>query len=71
MRTGEYYDIPVESLKLNIRQYNALKKTGIQSVGDLLDMADHGFDALTAMRQIGKKAADDIYVALKAHGYYA
>lgn len=69
MRTGDYYDRPIEELKLNIRQYNALKQTGIQSVGDLLDMAEHGIDALTAMRQIGKKAANDIYATLKEHGY--
>ena len=71
MRTGEYYDTRLEELKLNIRQYNALKKTGFQSVGDVLDMAEHGIDALMAIRQIGKKAANDICAALKEHGYDA
>ena len=50
------YDKPIEELDLSVRVFNSLKRTGITSVGDVLDMLNRGPDAMLAIRNFGEKS---------------
>src|SRR3990170_302776 len=43
---GEIYDTPIENLDLSVRVFNSLKRTGITTVGEVLDMLEKGPDAM-------------------------
>ncbi|HEY88615.1 MAG TPA: DNA-directed RNA polymerase subunit alpha [Thermoflexia bacterium] len=55
------YATPIEDLALGIRVYNALKRTGISNVGEILEMLKHGGnDALLAIRNFGEKSLEEL-----------
>lgn len=63
------YDKPIEELDLSVRVFNSLKRTGITSVGDVIDMLQRGSDAMLAIRNFGEKSLDELTVRLKEKGY--
>jgi DNA-directed RNA polymerase subunit alpha len=63
------YDKPIEELDLSVRVFNSLKRTGITTVGDVLDMLDRGQDAMLAIRNFGEKSLDELVEKLQAKGY--
>ncbi|MFN8376259.1 MAG: DNA-directed RNA polymerase subunit alpha [Anaerolineae bacterium] len=63
------YDKPIEELDLSVRVFNSLKRTGITTVGDVLDMLDRGPDAMLAIRNFGEKSLDELVSKLKEKGY--
>ncbi|MGQ9888134.1 MAG: DNA-directed RNA polymerase subunit alpha [Aggregatilineales bacterium] len=65
----ELYDKPIEELDLSVRVFNSLKRTGITTVGDVLDMLDRGADAMLAIRNFGEKSLDELLEKLQAKGY--
>lgn len=65
----ELYDKPIEELDLSVRVFNSLKRTGITTVGDVLDMLDRGPDAMLAIRNFGEKSLDELVDKLKEKGY--
>lgn len=55
------YATPIEDLGLGVRVYNALKRTGISNVGEVLEMLKHGGeDALLAIRNFGAKSLEEL-----------
>jgi len=64
------YDKPIEELDLSVRVFNSLKRTGITSIGDVLDMLNRGSDAMLAIRNFGEKSLDELVDKLKEKGYY-
>lgn len=64
------YDKPIEELDLSVRVFNSLKRTGITSIGDVLDMLRRGNDAMLAIRNFGEKSLDELVQKLKEKGYY-
>lgn len=55
------YATPIEDLGLGVRVYNALKRTGISNVGQILEMFQHGGDdALLAIRNFGVKSLEEL-----------
>jgi DNA-directed RNA polymerase subunit alpha len=64
------YDKPIEELDLSVRVFNSLKRTGITSVGDVLDMLNRGHDAMLAIRNFGEKSLDELRQKLKEKGYW-
>jgi DNA-directed RNA polymerase subunit alpha len=66
---SQLYDKPIEELDLSVRVFNSLKRTGITTVGDVLDMLDRGPDAMLAIRNFGEKSLDELVVKLKEKGY--
>lgn len=64
------YDKPIEELDLSVRVFNSLKRTGITSVGDVLDMLRRGQDAMLAIRNFGEKSLDELVQKLREKGYY-
>jgi DNA-directed RNA polymerase subunit alpha len=68
-RKPELYDKPIEELDLSVRVFNSLKRTGITTIGDVLDMLQRGPDAMLAIRNFGEKSLDELITKLKEKGY--
>lgn len=64
------YDKPIEELDLSVRVFNSLKRTGITSVGDVLDMLHRGKDAMLAIRNFGEKSLDELVEKLQEKNYW-
>lgn len=64
------YDKPIEELDLSVRVFNSLKRTGITSVGDVLDMLNRGADAMLAIRNFGEKSLDELIEKLQEKNYW-
>lgn len=64
------YDKPIEELDLSVRVFNSLKRTGITSVGDVIDMLNRGHDAMLAIRNFGEKSLDELVEKLTEKGYW-
>lgn len=67
----DYYDLPIETLDLSVRVFNSLKRTGITTVGEVLNMLDKGEDAVLAIRNFGDKSLDELLARLQEKGYLA
>lgn len=65
----DYYDLPIESLDLSVRVFNSLKRTGITTIGEVLDILEKGEDAMLAIRNFGDKSLDELLDRLKEKGY--
>jgi DNA-directed RNA polymerase subunit alpha len=65
----ETYETPIETLDLSVRVFNSLKRTGITSVGEVLEMLDRGPDAMLAIRNFGEKSLDELVTRLKEKNY--
>jgi DNA-directed RNA polymerase subunit alpha len=68
-RKPELYDKPIEELDLSVRVFNSLKRTGITTIGDVLDMLARGPDAMLAIRNFGEKSLDELVQKLRDKGY--
>lgn len=65
----QLYEKPIEELDLSVRVFNSLKRTGITTIGDVLDMLDRGPDAMLAIRNFGEKSLDELVEKLRHKGY--
>jgi DNA-directed RNA polymerase subunit alpha len=65
----ERYNTPIETLDLSVRVFNSLKRTGITTIGEVLEMLDRGPDAMLAIRNFGEKSLDELVTRLKEKGY--
>jgi DNA-directed RNA polymerase subunit alpha len=63
------YEIPIEQLDLSVRVFNSLKRTGITTVGEVLDMLERGPDAMLAIRNFGEKSLGELIDKLKEKNY--
>lgn len=61
---------PIEDLELSVRVYNALKRTGISTIGDLLDMIEKNGGTLTNLRNFGEKSMAELKDKLKSRGLW-
>ena len=67
----EYYDVPIEGLDLSVRVFNSLKRTGITTVGEVIEMLDKGEDAMLAIRNFGDKSLEELVQRLREKSYFA
>lgn len=65
----DYYDLPIETLDLSVRVFNSLKRTGITTIGEVLEILDKGEDAMLAIRNFGDKSLDELMARLQEKGY--
>jgi len=65
----QLYEKLIEELDLSVRVFNSLKRTGITTIGDVLDMLDRGPDAMLAIRNFGEKSLDELVDKLREKGY--
>jgi DNA-directed RNA polymerase subunit alpha len=66
---SEMYDTPIENLDLSVRVFNSLKRTGITTVGEVLDMLEKGPEAMLSIRNFGEKSLDELKERLREKGY--
>src|SRR5512138_3059838 len=67
--TRELADTPVEALDLSVRVFNSLKRTGITTVGDVLDLLEKGETAVMSIRNFGEKSLDELRQKMREKGY--
>jgi hypothetical protein len=60
---------PIEALDLSVRVYESLKRTGITTVGDVLDLLEKGETAVMSIRNFGEKSLDDLRNKMREKGY--
>lgn len=63
------YDVPIEVLDLSTRVFNSLRRTGITSVGDVVDMLERGEEAMLAIRNFGQTSLDELKEKLVENRY--
>jgi DNA-directed RNA polymerase subunit alpha len=68
-KASETYEIPIENLDLSVRVFNSLKRTGITTIGEVLDMLEKGPEAMLAIRNFGEKSLDELKERLREKGY--
>jgi DNA-directed RNA polymerase subunit alpha len=64
----EGYDLPIEQLDLSVRAYNCLKRSGLMTVGAVLEKSE---DELLALRNFGEKSYLELRDKLEQHGFPA
>ena len=67
--TSEVAETPVEALDLSVRVFNSLKRTGITTVGDVLDLLEKGDTAVMSIRNFGEKSLDELRQKMAEKGY--
>lgn len=67
--TSEVAETPVEALDLSVRVFNSLKRTGITTVGDVLDLLEKGDQAVMSIRNFGEKSLDELRQKMLEKGY--
>ena len=67
--TSEVAETPVESLDLSVRVFNSLKRTGIITVGDVLELLEKGDQAVMSIRNFGEKSLEELRTKMHEKGY--
>jgi DNA-directed RNA polymerase subunit alpha len=67
--TSEAAETPIENLDLSVRVFNSLKRTGITTVGDVLDLLEKGDEAVMSIRNFGEKSLDELRDKMREKGY--
>lgn len=67
--SSEVFEIPIEQLDLSVRVFNSLKRTGITSVGEVLDHMSRGDEAMMAIRNFGDKSLSELREKMVERGY--
>ncbi len=65
----EIYEVPIEQLDLSVRVFNSLKRTGITSVGEILEMLERGDDAMLTIRNFGEKSLAELKEKMTNKGF--
>ena len=68
-KRSQLHDKLIEELDLSVRVFNSLKRTGITTIGDVLEMLDRGPDAMLAIRNFGEKSLDELVDKLREKSY--
>lgn len=67
--TTEAAETPIENLDLSVRVFNSLKRTGITTVGDVLELLEKGDEAVMSIRNFGEKSLDELRQKMHEKGY--
>jgi DNA-directed RNA polymerase subunit alpha len=67
--SSELAETPVEALDLSVRVFNSLKRTGITTVGDVLDLLEKGESAVMSIRNFGEKSLDELRLKMQEKGF--
>ncbi len=65
----ELLETPVEALDLSVRVFNSLKRTGITTVGDVLELLEKGDQAVMSIRNFGEKSLDELRQKMHEKGF--
>jgi DNA-directed RNA polymerase subunit alpha len=67
--SSEAAETPIENLDLSVRVFNSLKRTGITTVGDVLDLLEKGDEAVMSIRNFGEKSLDELRDKMVEKGF--
>ncbi len=67
--SSEVFDSPIENLDLSVRVFNSLKRAGITTVGEVLDLLNKGEDAVMSIRNFGDKSMDELAEKMREKNY--
>ncbi|NMC78152.1 MAG: DNA-directed RNA polymerase subunit alpha [Chloroflexi bacterium] len=67
--TSEAAETPIENLDLSVRVFNSLKRTGITTVGDVLELLEKGDEAMMSIRNFGEKSLDELRQKMQEKGF--
>ncbi|MCK4724991.1 MAG: DNA-directed RNA polymerase subunit alpha [Anaerolineales bacterium] len=67
--TSEMIETPIENLDLSVRVFNSLKRTGITTVGEVLELLEKGDEAVMSIRNFGEKSLDELRQKMEDKGY--
>ena len=62
------HETPIETLELSVRAYNCLKRSGLITIGSILERSE---EELLALRNFGEKSYEELRDKLVAHGFPA
>ena len=66
---SEIADIPIENLDLSVRVFNSLKRTGVTTVGDVIELLNKGEDAIMSIRNFGEKSLVELREKMMEKGF--
>lgn len=67
--SSEVYDTPIENLDLTVRVFNSLKRAGITTVGEVMELLEKGEDAVMSIRNFGEKSMDELVLKMREKNY--
>jgi DNA-directed RNA polymerase subunit alpha len=67
--TSEVIETPIENLDLSVRVFNSLKRAGITTVGEVLELLEKGEEAIMSIRNFGEKSLDELREKMSEKGY--
>jgi DNA-directed RNA polymerase subunit alpha len=67
--TSEMIETPIENLDLSVRVFNSLKRTGITTVGEVLELLEKGDEAVMSIRNFGEKSLHELRQKMQEKGY--
>lgn len=67
--SSEVIDTPIENLDLSVRVFNSLKRTGITTVGEVLELLEKGEDAVMSIRNFGEKSLEELQSKMREKGF--
>ena len=67
--TSEVAETPIENLDLSVRVFNSLKRTGITTVGDVIELLDKGEEAVLSIRNFGDKSLTELNAKMIEKGF--
>jgi len=66
---SEILETPIEQLDLSVRVFNSLKRTGITTVGEVLELLAKGDEAVLSIRNFGDKSLEELRQKLQEKGF--
>ena len=67
--TSEVIETPIENLDLSVRVFNSLKRAGITTVGEVIELLEKGDEAIMSIRNFGEKSLDELHDKMTEKGY--
>jgi DNA-directed RNA polymerase subunit alpha len=66
----QYFNVEIDVLDLSVRTYNSLKRTGITTIGEVLEILERGPNTLLMIRNFGERSLNEVIRQLKEKGYW-
>ncbi len=66
--SSEAADMPIENLDLSVRVFNSLKRTGVTTVGEVVELLEKGEEAVMSIRNFGEKSLDELRQKMQEKG---
>ena len=67
--SSEAYETSVDDLDLTVRAYNCLRRQGIATAGEVLELLEKGEDEVLSIRNFGKKSLVELLNKMESRGF--